>query len=76
MFRQATGWLGWSPDQALDTPLPLIELALEGRVDFIIKTNPFGSGDKQDKPPGPVMKDDDVATGLFGMLKGYVPPGG
>lgn len=25
------GWLGWAPDLALDTPMPLIALALAGR---------------------------------------------
>lgn len=26
------GWLGWSPEQALDTPMPLVALALRGRT--------------------------------------------
>lgn len=25
------GWLGWTPEVALDTPMPLIALALKGR---------------------------------------------
>jgi hypothetical protein len=39
----ATGWLGWTADQAMDTPLSMINLALEGRIDFLKKTNPWGS---------------------------------
>ncbi|MEM9681631.1 MAG: hypothetical protein AAF942_00060 [Pseudomonadota bacterium] len=26
------GWLGWPPDTALDTPMPLVALALRGRM--------------------------------------------
>lgn len=46
MFQYATGWLGWAPDVALDTPLPQIELALDGKIDFLKKTNPWGSDGK------------------------------
>jgi hypothetical protein len=35
LFRKATGWLGWSPDQAWNaTPFEIIA-ALEGRAEFI-----------------------------------------
>lgn len=50
MFMYATGWLGWPPEVALDTPFPLIELALDGKVDFITRTTPGASPPK--KPPG------------------------
>ncbi len=30
----ATGWLGWSPDVALTTPIPQIILARDGLVDW------------------------------------------
>lgn len=33
---------------ALDANIAHIELALEGKVDFIKKTNPFGTGEKSD----------------------------
>lgn len=49
MFETATGWLGWDPETVLNTPLSQINLALKGRIDFIVKTNPFGSG-KKDEP--------------------------
>jgi len=29
---------------ALTTPVPLIVLAMEGKIDFVLKTNPFGGG--------------------------------
>jgi hypothetical protein len=32
----------------LNTPLSQINLALKGRIDFIVKTNPFGSGKKEE----------------------------
>lgn len=44
-----TGWLAWSPDQTFDTPMPQLFLALEGKVDFVKKTNPFGSGESKKK---------------------------
>lgn len=31
------------------TPVPQIELALKGKIDFLIKTNPFGGGDDKGK---------------------------
>jgi hypothetical protein len=49
MFRVATGWLGWTPDIALDTPLSQINLALAGKVDFLKKTNPWGSKEDTDE---------------------------
>ena len=41
------GWLDWSPDTVLDTPLPIFFLAIEGKVDFITKTSPFGNAKKK-----------------------------
>jgi hypothetical protein len=51
LFRLATGWLGWSPDQALNTPVPQIEMALDGRVEWVRKTNPFGAPEKPVEEP-------------------------
>lgn len=45
----ATGWLGWPPEVAWEAPISQILLAVEGRVDFAIKTNPFGGGDSAKK---------------------------
>jgi hypothetical protein len=44
--------LGWTPEVILKTPIPMLELALAGKADFIKKTNPWGSGDG-DKTPQP-----------------------
>lgn len=51
LFKYATGWLGWEPEIALNTPVGQIELALDGKMDFLKKTNPFGSSkeDEDDK---------------------------
>ncbi len=38
-----TGWLGWPPDTVLDTPMGLLHLALEGKFEFLRKTNPWRS---------------------------------
>jgi hypothetical protein len=41
LFKYATGWCGYTPDVALDTTICNLELALEGKFDFIRKTNPW-----------------------------------
>ena len=44
-----TGWLPWcTPELAETTTIARLELALEGKLDFIRRTNPFGSGEKSD----------------------------
>lgn len=46
----AIGWLPWcTPELAETTTIARLELALEGRIDFIRRTNPFGSGEKTDE---------------------------
>ena len=40
--------MGWEPEVIWHTPVPQIFLALEGKYDFVIKTNPFGGGKKSD----------------------------
>ena len=42
--------MGWSPDVIWNTPVPQIFLALEGKYDFVLKTNPFGGGKDTAKP--------------------------
>ena len=51
----ATGWLNWPPDVALNTPFPVIELALEGKVDFLTATTPGAQKRKKwgKKPKSP-----------------------
>lgn len=35
--------MGWSPEVTWSTPIPQIVLAVEGKMDFTQKTNPFGA---------------------------------
>ena len=49
LFSIATGWLGWSPREAWNTPVAEIVMAWDSKRQFLIDTNPFGGGDK-DKP--------------------------
>ena len=44
LFRYGTGWLGWTPQTTLAASIHHIELALDGKVDFLRKTSPFGGG--------------------------------
>jgi hypothetical protein len=71
VFKRATGWLGWSPEAALTTPIPQIELAFEGFIDCKVKTNPFGSGEsdggQQQKPPEPERVQQDIKSALRGI---------
>lgn len=59
----ATGWLGWSPEQALSTPIPQIELALEGRIEWTRKI----SGVEEEAAPAPKPG---VAERLKAALRG------
>lgn len=45
----ATGWLGWSPAQALHTPIAQIELALDGLIDWTKRTHPFAAPEPKPK---------------------------
>ena len=66
LFRAATGWLGWTPQEALKANMPYIEEAYQGRVDFIQAI--FGKPDAL--PPGHVRVDDVQAVkGLFKSMK-------
>ena len=50
LFKVGTGYLGWTPEVTLNTPIPQIVLAYEGKIDFVIKTNPFGGSKSAAKP--------------------------
>lgn len=67
------GWLGWTPDTALDTPMPLVALALEGRArmmrtQFETLARIFGGGPE----PEPEAPDPDTvaekAKGILGRM--------
>lgn len=47
LFNIATGWLGWSPSEAWDTPVVEIVMAWESKRQFLIDTNPFGGGGEE-----------------------------
>lgn len=42
LYRHATGWLGWTDAAAMRTSVHRIELALDGKADFVRKTSPWG----------------------------------
>jgi hypothetical protein len=62
----ATGWLGWSPEVAWHTPIPQIVLAMDYRIDWAQKTNPFGSKKKPAKS-SPKMTPEQVKQ-VFGAI--------
>jgi hypothetical protein len=39
LFGVATGWLGWTPEVALSTPIPQIYVALKARTKWIAMRN-------------------------------------
>ena len=45
MFKAVAGSLGWPPEVILNTNISQLEMAVEGKIDFVKKTNPFGSGE-------------------------------
>lgn len=51
LFKAATGWLGWTPEVALRTPMPLIELAMEGRYAYLRAVNGIPEDDDADTTP-------------------------
>jgi hypothetical protein len=52
MFQFATGYLGYTPEVAMHTPMPQILLALDGRIEWLRKTN----GVEDEKPANPAEK--------------------
>jgi len=72
LFRQATGWLGWSAHDALTTPIPMIHLAMEGRMDCVKKTTPeFAQAEQQRQAerPDPETLQDQIKTSLGGLAR-------
>jgi hypothetical protein len=53
LFRYATGWLGWTPEVTLGASIHHILLAMDGKVDFLRKTGPWGGGDDSDGAAAP-----------------------
>lgn len=68
MYRYATGWLGWSHTEAMSAPLPCIQVALDGKVDFLKKTTP-GAADP------PERSKEDVQADVKRMLRAARPKG-
>ena len=58
LFMTAAGTLGWEPEVIWHTPVPQIILAIEGRYDFAIKTNPFGAGKSSNEKPKKAKTED------------------
>lgn len=67
MFQYATGWLGWSRNEALDAPFPDIQLALDGKVDFLAATTPGAK--RQKRKPKDVTELKDRARAVFGLKR-------
>ena len=49
MFGIATGWLGLAPSEAWNTPMVEILMAWDAKRQFLIDSNPFGSGGDKGK---------------------------
>jgi hypothetical protein len=49
LLKYGMGWLGWTEDQTLQTTIPAIELAYEGRCDMLRSI--FGGGDEPAPAP-------------------------
>jgi len=67
MFRYATGWLGWTRDAALDAPFPDIQMALDGKVDFLAATTPGGKRKPRSPPSKAALKA--KARAAFGVAR-------
>ena len=59
LFQIGTGYLGWSAEQTMATPMPQILLALDAKIEWTQSTNPFESSKKptsKDATKDPVEK--------------------
>lgn len=70
-----TGWLKWTPDVVLNTPIPQLRLAIAGKIDFLKKTNPWGSSDGDADAPQPQQHPDPAraAQQIMAALKSRRP---
>jgi hypothetical protein len=71
LFQAGTGWLGWSPEVTLNTPIPQILLAIDGKFEFVARTNPFGGRPKPKGKPkeGKPVKTAESEIAAFTMTK-------
>lgn len=53
------GWLGWPPDVVLNANIAHLHLAIAGKIDFVKRTNPWGSS--EEKPEDPPRADPEQA---------------
>ena len=65
LFGVATGWLGWPPDTAWQTPIPQIMLALDAHLDWTGR----GQAD-QGKAQAAPQKRESVAEKRKNFLRG------
>lgn len=72
MFKIATGWLGWTPHVALNTPIGQIRLAIDGKIAFIKATNPFG-GEEEKPKSDPLFPAPNPKAAMDAFL-GFVKP--
>lgn len=61
LFKLATGWLGWTPDQTYHATIPEISLALEGHIDLLKATH--GAAD-DDTSNTDAQRQTNIAAGL------------
>lgn len=78
LFKFATGWLGYTPDVALDATISHLVLAREGKFDFLRKTNPWRTQkDIDEENLGTPIGAENVARKALSWamaMAGYKPP--
>lgn len=62
LFKLATGWLGWTPEQTYAATIPEISLALEGHIDLLKATN--GAADEEDTGITDAQRQANIEAGL------------
>lgn len=72
LFRMATGWLGWSPDQAWNATPAEIMAAAQGRRDLIsdILSAVFGAPDQPSSAPSRDTRNDVLDRAGLASLRG------
>lgn len=75
IYTRATGWLGWTDEATMNTPLAQLYMAFEGHVDFLRKTNPFRTKeDIEDDRIREQKPDPESGVRLFQALKAMAKP--